>query len=129
MDTAGATQGGRRRLFSRRELRHRGTRIVRVGSDNVLQANRGQYNFAARDSAESLQPSLTGPVDPDRESIATYSQDGSEGGSNTRSKPEAVDTDGDERHALGAAAGTPPSPRGRPLHKLTHMSEKAHRLR
>ncbi|KAJ2773825.1 hypothetical protein IWQ56_000841, partial [Coemansia nantahalensis] len=125
-EAASAPRGRRRRLLSRRELRHQGTRIVRVGSANVLQTNRGQYTFAAQDRARPSQPSPATPDDPERESIATYSQNGSEGGDVARGRPDSVETDGGEPDA---APRTPPSARRRTLHKLTHMSEKAQRLR
>ncbi|KAJ1645807.1 hypothetical protein LPJ64_002649 [Coemansia asiatica] len=70
----------RRRLFSRRELRHQGTTIVRVGSANVLQKNRGPYSFASVDNryktTESSQEAeeVSQDVFPDREPIESFAE-------------------------------------------------------
>ncbi|KAJ2781739.1 hypothetical protein H4R18_002698 [Coemansia javaensis] len=110
-DGAPQSKRRRRRLLSRRELRHQGTRIVRVGSENVLQANRGPYTFAALDAAAGASPTPPPlPDDPDREAIASS-------GASADEAPEAP------------PPSTPPRADGRPLHRLTLMSERAQRLR
>ncbi|KAJ1858302.1 hypothetical protein GGH12_001237 [Coemansia sp. RSA 1822] len=102
----------RRRLLSRRELRHQGTRIVRVGSSNVLQTSRGQYNFAAkRDASQDSTP-----IEPVHEPIdASPSAD----------DKAVVEIDDDEI----ASSEATPKIRPRRMYKITQMSERAQRLR
>ncbi|KAJ2387762.1 hypothetical protein H4S02_003203 [Coemansia sp. RSA 2611] len=100
----------RRRLFSRRELRHQGTRIVRVGSANVLQTNRGQYNFAA---ASRRQPQDPTPPQPEVEPIEA---------TDTESQSKAV-------HVEESDAERAPKPAApRKVYRLTQLSERARRL-
>ncbi|KAJ2451847.1 hypothetical protein EV183_003309 [Coemansia sp. RSA 2336] len=100
----------RRRLFSRRELRHQGTRIVRVGSANVLQSNRGQYKFAALHSAS---PSPTPPTEP-HELIDPPSLPNTE--QNSALKPKY------------ATPKRPSKPKPK-MYGITQMSARARRLR
>ncbi|KAJ2707079.1 hypothetical protein FB645_001055 [Coemansia sp. IMI 203386] len=69
----------RRRLFSRRELRHQGVNIVRVGSANILQPNRGPYTFATVDSRykttdASQQSAVSEDIFTDREPIENFTE-------------------------------------------------------
>ncbi|KAJ2222360.1 hypothetical protein H4R99_008094 [Coemansia sp. RSA 1722] len=69
----------RRRLFSRRELRHQGVNIVRVGSANILQPNRGLYTFATVDSRykttdASQQSAVSEDIFTDREPIENFTE-------------------------------------------------------
>ncbi|KAJ2660470.1 hypothetical protein IWW48_002934 [Coemansia sp. RSA 1200] len=63
-------QPKRRRLFTRRELRRRGTYVVQVGAQNVLQKRSGRFTYAQAEEPASLvdsQDSGLGsiaPVDP-----------------------------------------------------------------
>ncbi|KAJ1759875.1 hypothetical protein LPJ77_003267 [Coemansia sp. RSA 2523] len=107
-------QPKRRRLLSRRELRHQGTRIVRVGSSNVLQTSRGQYNFAAKRDASSQDST---PVEPVHEPI--------DASSSTDDKA-VVQIDDDDDIASSAAT---PKIQARRMYKISQMSERAQRLR
>ncbi|KAJ2659978.1 hypothetical protein IW148_004026 [Coemansia sp. RSA 1199] len=101
----------RRRLLSRRELRHQGTRIVRVGSSNVLQTSRGQYSFAKRDASQDSTP-----IEPVHEPIdASPSAD----------DKAVVEIDDDEI----ASSEATPKIQPRRMYKITQMSERAQRLR
>ncbi|KAJ2235945.1 hypothetical protein H4R99_007852 [Coemansia sp. RSA 1722] len=69
----------RRRLFSRRELRHQGVNIVRAGSANILQPNRGPYTFATVDSRykttdASQQSAVSEDIFTDREPIENFTE-------------------------------------------------------
>ncbi|KAJ2498743.1 hypothetical protein GGH96_004101 [Coemansia sp. RSA 1972] len=104
----------RRRLLSRRELRHQGTRIVRVGSSNVLQTSRGQYNFAAKRDVSSQAST---PIEPVHEPIdASPSTD----------DKAVVQIDDDDDIASSVAT---PKTQPRRMYKITQMSERAQRLR
>ncbi|KAJ2079953.1 hypothetical protein H4R24_003422 [Coemansia sp. RSA 988] len=112
-------QNKRRRLFTRRELRHTGTRIVRVGSSNVLETTRGQYNFAELDKV--VQPS---PLDnADRESITTFSErdslDDAFANQQTAEAANNINSVPDRRRNTRRCT----------MHRLTQMSEKSRNLR
>ncbi|KAI7825448.1 hypothetical protein BX661DRAFT_184588 [Kickxella alabastrina] len=72
----------RRRLFSRRELYYNGTRVVRVGSINLLQTNKSPYSFASiaekdENSSSASQKQQQGALSQEhcsRESIYNYSE-------------------------------------------------------
>ncbi|KAJ2354113.1 hypothetical protein GGH92_000248 [Coemansia sp. RSA 2673] len=116
----------RRRLLSRRELRHHGTQIVRVGSVNLLQSTRGPYRFASTGTDTSSKCQLS-PEDPPKEDIDALSDQSSViVYDDVIASVEAPTTPKNE-----PAAKTTPKrpPRDQPMHKLTFMSEKARRLR
>ncbi|KAJ2342009.1 hypothetical protein GGF43_006036, partial [Coemansia sp. RSA 2618] len=134
----------RRRLLSRRELRHQGTRIVRVGSANVLQTNRGQYNFSTVHGASLEDPT---PAEPEHEPIDApespteavcveedddIASSAATAGRQRANKPaqrlrraradKANDGDSD-----GNIVSSTATPKRRRVYKLTQMSERAQR--
>ncbi|KAJ2548659.1 hypothetical protein GGH95_006392 [Coemansia sp. RSA 1836] len=126
--SSGSPRPKRRRLLSRRELRRRGTHIVRVGSANHLQATRGPYRFTSTASAtasppEHQQHSLS-PEDPPPLPI----EEGEADAHIDRSSASADEAPTTPNNLCSAKANTTPR-RVRVMHRLTCMSEKARRLR
>ncbi|KAJ1725741.1 hypothetical protein LPJ53_000002 [Coemansia erecta] len=89
----------RRRLFTRRELRHRGTHIVRVGSVNIVQSAQGPYSFAAvAQRYNSSEASQDGSAPPPNEPIEAFSQRSSSAERHERAE-DIIDSDlGRYRH-------------------------------
>ncbi|KAJ2030089.1 hypothetical protein IWW57_001354, partial [Coemansia sp. S610] len=118
----------RRRLLSRRELRRRGTSIVRVGSANLLQSTRGPYRFASTGTDNSSSEYQLSPEDPPKDEIEAFSdQSPVVAVDEITTSAEAPATP--EPEPIVKANTTPRCPHKRPMQKLTHMSEKARRLR
>ncbi|KAJ1817025.1 hypothetical protein LPJ60_005051, partial [Coemansia sp. RSA 2675] len=118
----------RRRLLSRRELRRRGTSIVRVGSANLLQSTRGPYRFASTGTDNSSSEYQLSPEDPPKDEIEAFSdQSPVVAVDEITTSAEAPATP--EPEPIVKANTTPRRPHKRPMQKLTHMSEKARRLR
>lgn len=88
----------RRKLCTRRQLRHKGTYVVRVGSANVLQTNRGPYSFDVLD--ETKEEDSSGEADE---------------------QPLTVDSPSPPSSPLSIRSSKPPPV----MHSLTQMAEKA----
>ncbi|KAJ2488279.1 hypothetical protein IWW37_004959, partial [Coemansia sp. RSA 2050] len=117
----------RRRLLSRRELRRRGTSIVRVGSANLLQSTRGPYRFTSTSTDNSSFEYQLSPEDPQKDEIE-FSSDQSLAIAVDEASTSAEAPTTPEHEPVAKANTTPRRLRKRPMHKLTHMSEKARRL-
>ncbi|KAJ2158529.1 hypothetical protein GGF46_003712 [Coemansia sp. RSA 552] len=118
-----ANKGGRRRrLLSRRQLRHQGARVVRIGSETVLEKKRGPYRFAELDKRR----------EPSQQSIGAMSHESIE--------PCSLVSDEVENVSSPAPTTLPPPPeeeeeqqqprgrRGRKVLRLSQMTERARRL-
>ncbi|KAJ2378369.1 hypothetical protein IW150_000842 [Coemansia sp. RSA 2607] len=102
----------RRRLFTRRELRHRGTHIVRVGSANIVESAQGPYSFAA--VVQRINTSQTSQEDaPPDEPIEAFSQHSS---ADNRERAEDI-TDSDRLEQK-----SPP-----PVRRLTQVAQRTAR--
>ncbi|KAI8319332.1 hypothetical protein GQ54DRAFT_40658 [Martensiomyces pterosporus] len=140
--TISSSKPKRSRLFSRRELRQRGTRVVREGSINRLQPNSRKYRFAmcassgsSQNSAPSQQSSC---MERNQESIDAYSEHSAHlNGDDSDAIVQAPsagcgDAGGSRVDQTGATTRNQKTPgirRKKKMHPITRMSERARRLR
>ncbi|KAI9502365.1 hypothetical protein GGI26_006505 [Coemansia sp. RSA 1358] len=87
MADSGGAQKQRRRLFSRRELRHLGTYVVQVGSQNVLEKHRGRYTYS---KVATDKESVASEPLADRESIGQFVDEAESRPAPERGKPQPV---------------------------------------
>ncbi|KAJ2553420.1 hypothetical protein EV175_002945 [Coemansia sp. RSA 1933] len=108
MPSPASITSGRRRLFTRRELRHKGTYVVQVGSQNVLEKRRRSSKYTYAGVAHNPPSGAESSVADDDVADAIIVP-----GNSPQQSVEHVES-AEENAAPGA--------------KLTHVSEGARRL-